>query len=319
MRLRSYSRHISLWNKTEVAAYLFYAGVTTFKIDIDTTPRMWQIALDNSVDGQVLLLLDTEGWRAMGLDAGSVTRIVLNRDLYLSSFSWPPTDVLTVYNTRLNNPALPPANVTLHFILEELNAVDEIGFEFEITFSFFASWHDSRIFAPCDQAGIGGFEPSDPCRFFFQPRLQWRNTVPDPHPAATSAPHVLSDVGFTTNGSYARRGWRMRQKFDASFQFQQFPYDSQDLTVVIEAAFDLPAHKLRLQSQVRAVCDAGTHPGHLSCTQVVAHCTYSPQLSRACTILLSAHTPPTRRVARAVGRDAHLVSRGQRGFSRKFR
>ena len=43
----------------------------------------------------------------------------------------------------------------------------------------------------------------------------------------------------------------MRQKFDASFQFQNFPYDSQNLTIGIESAFDLTTSHVLFHTKVR--------------------------------------------------------------------
>ncbi|KAL1518600.1 hypothetical protein AB1Y20_002888 [Prymnesium parvum] len=244
------SEHVSTWSKETLGAIFFYYGSASFGVDLTTTPRAHQLLRNQSIDGLTFLFLGAESFQRIGFDVGSSERIVRERAVFLQSLKWPATDVYDL-GTRQRVPSgEPPMNISTLFVLQELNDVDELGFTFEVTFLVAMSWTDNRIFSTCDAAGIGGFSEHDSCQFFFQPSVEWSNVVLDPHPEAKSVPKVISSFGITTVGNQAGIGWILRQRFEASFQFVQFPYDVQNLTISMVAAYNLPVDKMRLSSSV---------------------------------------------------------------------
>ena len=93
-------------------------------------------------------------------------------------------------------------------------------------------WEDNRIFASWQNAGAGGFDPSDQCSLFWQPSLLWPSVHLDPHPDSTLEPSIIEDGGLTTivgraapwlgdapsrivTNSAARRSSRVRGSFYA--------------------------------------------------------------------------------------------------------
>ena len=198
---------------------------------------------------------ESESWITLFLQ-GSASRLVYTRDLYLQSFTWPPTDQMTFMShrlTRVYDDSKPPVKVNVDIELQGLHDVIESDFEFEISWQMQMSWSDPRIFANCDQAGVDGFDSRDACQFFFQPQLIFVNIKLDQHPEAQPEPKILSAFGLTTNlaNLSASMGGRYRGKFMAGLLFQKFPYDTQKLVASMRAPVDMPYHKLQFVSKAR--------------------------------------------------------------------
>ncbi|KAL1523958.1 hypothetical protein AB1Y20_018874 [Prymnesium parvum] len=241
--------HISQMSKSAVAAFIFYFGVQTMQIDAEASPEAYSTLYKASINGQAFLSMDLAGWRTLGLDPGSTDRLVRSRDLFLASYFWPATDYINFSLQRVYDPTIPPMNISIAFVLQEVNSIDELDYSFEVTFLLALAWEDDRIFVDCNQAGIGGFSSLDNCRYLFQPEIIWPNVVLDPEANAVARPKLITDMGLTTSGKSASRAWEMRQKFQGNFQFEKFPYDSQNLSIIMRAPFHHPFHKVRFNSE----------------------------------------------------------------------
>ncbi|KAL1495604.1 hypothetical protein AB1Y20_016964 [Prymnesium parvum] len=224
--------HISQWSKSALAAFIFYYGVQTMQIDAEASPAAYSTLYKASINGQTFLSMELAGWRTVGLDPGSTDRIVRGRDNFLASYFWPATDYMNYSLQRVYYPIVPPMNISISFVLQEVNSIDELDYSFEVTFLLALAWEDNRIFVDCNHAGIGGFSSLDDCRYLFQPEIIWPNVVLDPEANAVARPKLITDMGLTTSGTSASRAWEMRQKFQGNFQFEKFPYDSQNLIVL---------------------------------------------------------------------------------------
>jgi hypothetical protein len=56
------------------------------------------------------------------------------------------------------------------------------------------AWEDRRIFTQCTSMLDGAMDPSDPCSFYWQPRVLLPNALGN-----DDAPHIVQDLGFTTH------------------------------------------------------------------------------------------------------------------------
>lgn len=218
------------------------------------------------IDGGSFMNIDVAGLRSLGFTLGSSKTFVSRRKSWLGSYGWPPSDVLD-YST-FGRQIGPQFNLSATFYLEKINTLDEENFEVEIELMLMLSWEDPRIFARCDNAGVGGFDDDDPCGLFWQPKLLWPNLKLDPHPAATLEPTILEDFGLTTivgkataeagagdppssiaEKSIGSRMYRVRATVMTDLNFRGFPYDRQQLNVSIQMPFNLPIRKAKFVSQ----------------------------------------------------------------------
>ena len=146
-------------------------------------------------------------------------------------------------------------------MLEALIGIDEVNFCFEIQFLLVMAWKDERINTKCTGAGRNG-EPiptSDRCFHY------WKPTMPPVFANQVSidgnAPiEVIEDLGFFTipgrfipglctpeqpcdspvNTSTAYHMMRVKGSFGAAMEFRRFPYDKQELEVIVRAPANLP-------------------------------------------------------------------------------
>ena len=115
------------------------------------------------------------------------------RDGWLESYQWPPSDVAdSVTGKRVVKDRF---NISVMFALERLLALSEADFTFQVELFVFVSWEDPRIFYRCEGASIGGFDPSDPCGLFWQPTFSWPNLVPEAGEEEL-VPSLIEDMGF---------------------------------------------------------------------------------------------------------------------------
>ena len=153
------------------------------------------------------------------------------------------------------------AQVATTVVLEALIGIDEVNFCFEIQFLLVVAWKDERINTKCTGAGRNGEEipGNDRCAHY------WRPTMPPVFANQVSidgnAPiEVIEDLGFFTipgrfipgictpeqpcdspvNTSTAYRMMRVKGSFGAAMEFRRFPYDKQELEVIVRAPANLP-------------------------------------------------------------------------------
>ena len=153
------------------------------------------------------------------------------------------------------------AQVATTVVLEALIGIDEVNFCFEIQFLLVVAWIDERINTKCTGAGSNGqaIPSSDRCAHY------WRPTMPPVFANQVSidgnAPiEVIEDLGFFTipgrfipgfctpeqpcespvNTSTAYHMMRVKGSFGAAMEFRRFPYDKQELEVIVRAPANLP-------------------------------------------------------------------------------
>ena len=145
-------------------------------------------------------------------------------------------------------------------MLEALIGIDEVNFCFEIQFLLVVAWKDVRINTKCTGAGsYGQVTPSsDRCAHYWRPALPpvFTNQVS----IDGNAPiEVIEDLGLFTipgrfrpdctpdqpcessvNTSTAFHMMRLKGSFGAAMEFRRFPYDKQELEVIVRAPANLP-------------------------------------------------------------------------------
>ena len=152
------------------------------------------------------------------------------------------------------------AQIATTVVLEALIGIDEVNFCFEVQFLLVMAWKDERINTKCTGAGSNGqpIPSSDRCAHYWTPTMPpiFANQVS----IDGNAPiEVLEDLGFFTipgrfrsdcttthpcnqpvNISTAFRMMRLKGSFGAAMDFRRFPYDKQELEVIVRAPANLP-------------------------------------------------------------------------------
>ena len=236
------------------------------QIDVDTNPYLASRMYNNDVDGKIFMKINAEdSINIIGMTYGAAQSFVSRREEYFGSYGWPPSDVFDTAGKRAVNEQF---DVSVTFIVERLLDLKEPDFTFEIEMWLIVTWEDEKIFAKCEQAGVGGvFDDGDPCALFWQPEFVWDNLVLIDHPEATLVPNTVQNFGLTTRVAENKTGvvegvgspglktsfgmlmFRVRGTFQAELNFRSFPYDSQELNVTIQMASDLPLRKVKLNAR----------------------------------------------------------------------
>lgn len=199
-------------------------------------------------------------------------------DYFFASYRSPPYDTyatwepptfdewnLTVAGGAFNREKVSQQTIEIStsIVLEALIGIDEVNFLFEVQFLLVLSWKDERINTKCTGAGRNGkvIRSDDRCAYYWQPQMP--PIFPNQVSVSGNAPvEVLEDLGLFTfpgahrldcvsasppsncqsvvNTSVAYRMMRLRGSFGAAMEFRRFPYDQQQLEVIIRAPADLP-------------------------------------------------------------------------------
>ena len=184
------------------------------------------------------------------------------------------------------------AQIATTVVLEALIGIDEVNFCFEVQFILVVAWKDERINTKCTGAGSNGqlIPSSDRCAHYWTPTMPpiFANQVS----IDGNAPiEVLEDLGFFTipgrfrsdcttthpcnqpvNISTAFRMMRLKGSFGAAMEFRRFPYDKQELEVIVRAPANLPraeyVHVPKatvdpavMEQQVKSAADDPDNPG----------------------------------------------------------
>ena len=236
-------RSLQRWTVEQVGvwAYLAHAQVS---LPITT---MYTFTA-NHISGVGLRSIDAVEMRAMGFTVGEARSFVEARDNYfvLAALLAPSQEMgSTSMDVELRPSGPTPVSVT--FNLLKLNDIDQSSFAFDVEFDIMVSWEDKTIDSKCDGAGADGESilVSDVCSSFWKPSFMWANAIGEVRHTQdgglTTLPGALStaepeDVAPGVNHSIGVTSYRVVGKFQGlSLSYQRFPYDTQELTVMLRA------------------------------------------------------------------------------------
>lgn len=284
---------VSLWVGEDVQSWALIAGDA---LGIPPAKCFSSFKANFPIDGKVFSSIEYHELREMGFNVGESKQVAaVISDYFFGSYQSPPYETYHRYSPP--GPDWPqmqsatgnmefqrtlveerPIEVATTAVLEALIGIDQVNFYFEAQFLLVMSWRDERINTKCVGAGSGGvpIPSSDRCAHYWTPQ------TPPIFPSMLSvdgnpAVEILEDLGlFTIPGTYridcgvtsacppstvnVSMGYRMlriRGSFGASMEFRRFPYDRQDLEILLRAPAWAP------RAQYRMVPNAAVDPAIL--------------------------------------------------------
>jgi len=241
--LGSPAHSLQRWTVEQVGVWAYLASP---QLELPSTTMYTFTA--NHINGVVLRSIEEAEMRAMGFTVGEARSFVETRDNYfVKAALLAPSQVMSTTSMEVELGPSGPTPVSITFNLLKLNDIDQSSFAFEVEFDLMVSWEDDTIDSKCDGAGAdgGSILQSDVCSSFWKPSFLWTNaigevnyiqdggltTLPGAQSTAESSevtPGVNHSIGFTNH--------RVVGKFQGlSLSYQRFPYDTQELTVMLRA------------------------------------------------------------------------------------
>ena len=236
-------RSLQRWTVEQVGVWAYVAHAQLF---LPSTTMYTFTA--NHINGISLRSIDEVEMRAMGFTVGEARTFVEARDRYfvLAALLAPSQEMgSTSMDVELRPSGPTPVSVT--FNLLKLNDIDQSSFAFEVEFDMMVSWEDETIDSRCDGAGADGESilVSDVCSSFWKPSFMWANAIGEVRytqdGGLSTLPGALStaepeDIAPGVNRSIGVTSYRVVGKFQGlSLSYQRFPYDTQELTVMLRA------------------------------------------------------------------------------------
>jgi len=191
---------------------------------------------DNHITGAQWAAFELSDYEDLGFTKGQAFSTHTIFQDYLNELS-------TAGQFDLGQPAgfrIGPTQLYVQVILERLIEVQAPNF-FEVEYYVNFAWEDNRIFSRCISLTEDDMEPSDPCSYYWKPKV----LLPDAL-LGDEEPQMVQDLGFTTHvgedqndsGDNAIAGlkqslaylqYRQRAKFLVSLDYNMLPFDKHTL------------------------------------------------------------------------------------------
>lgn len=139
---------------------------------------------------------------------------------------------------RQGRPAQPPLDLELTMLVEQLFAISEVDYSFEVQFRVVMSWHDTSIFRRCNGVDPWASEPVQ-CAEVWRPTIEFLNSDPT-EGGWTSAEFFTEEAGwakrFGGHGGSPTAFLIASYKglFTAPMNFRDFPSDQQQLPIRLQ-------------------------------------------------------------------------------------